>query len=625
MTDVPNNNADRPPRTLRTKIAEDPVYLEMFDQAQKLAESLLDSNVPFRKHLPHYTDHSSNHMRRIEEALDRMLFPREDQSASLASFDPTPAEAAFLLASVWLHDIGMVYGIFEDEKATEGKDIDWETIRTDHEIRASRYIQHHWRQHCSWSNVEKINLAEICVHHRRKHRFESFAPEFGRDRNGRQIRLRILGALLRLADACHIDATRTPECLRNFFDSVGMPVESKSHWGLPLLVESVDFNHSLKTIDLKCYFPRVSRHGTATIDFGVLVDRLADGLREELASVIPYLAPFWNVDFKDVAVTRICPDAMSNSMNHVRRNWANLLTTVARSGSEAASMVAALVLAACEGQRDIPREEVASILDFALKLHPHNLLIRKIDRDVRDVMGESESNVRKLVECKRRYLKHRQAECNRVAVLASSIIDSDDCLVFYGFSHIVATLISRHLIGHRGRIVVVHGPLHDDDRRENETERLEVELQNAGLDYVTVEMAHLPEIFSRLRREINQFKVFLGTRGVFNGGDVLGATGSALIAMAAKTHDGKVFVLAEEDKRAADSETKAIMEKLLNEHAEFLVQQGDVNSRSYQAQVPVDRLPPSRYDEIIGIEPLNQRSLVGGESGRDPLGPESLR
>jgi translation initiation factor 2B subunit (eIF-2B alpha/beta/delta family) len=221
--------------------------------------------------------------------------------------------------------------------------------------------------------------------------------------------------------------------------------------------------------------------------------------------------------------------------------------------------------------------------------------------EVRAALEKDGSSTESIVRCKKEYLKRRQQECNQVASRAKAKIDSDDWLVIFGFSHAVMTLLTEQLLGHRGTILIVRAPQPSPGAlAPDETLRIMEKLKASGLSYRLVDMGTLPEIFTRLRKNGQFIKVLLGTRGIFNGGDVLGAVGSSLIALAAKAHSGTVLVLAESDKRAVDRQTTEEMERLLYERADLLVSLHHQNADHWN--VPVDRLTNKMYDEIIGCD-----------------------
>ena len=67
--------------------------------------------------MPFYTDHGEGHCQRVEEIVDQIVLgpPGARHAVDDHAFVPTPEEATYLLSAIWLHDIGMIYGIFPDE------------------------------------------------------------------------------------------------------------------------------------------------------------------------------------------------------------------------------------------------------------------------------------------------------------------------------------------------------------------------------------------------------------------------------------------------------------------------------------------------------------------------------
>lgn len=204
--------------TLRECVYMDQVCTWRFSQALELSKYLyrLEGN---RQLMPFYTDHGPPHCERVEAIIDQILFgsPGDYVSLDHGAFIPSPEEAAYLLSAIWLHDIGMIYGIFPDETLT-GLDIDWEQYRDKHELRSVEYICTQWHQNRDhWREHQQIALGQICIYHRRRHSLATMALAHSRGSDGQPIRFRELAALLRLGDACHVDQTRVPMELRNLF------------------------------------------------------------------------------------------------------------------------------------------------------------------------------------------------------------------------------------------------------------------------------------------------------------------------------------------------------------------------------------------------------------------------
>jgi hypothetical protein len=64
----------------------------------------------------HFTPHETSHCQALENYADQIIWG----SGALGPNDflPTAEEAMYLLSAIWLHDIGMLYGIM-DGKMTQ--------------------------------------------------------------------------------------------------------------------------------------------------------------------------------------------------------------------------------------------------------------------------------------------------------------------------------------------------------------------------------------------------------------------------------------------------------------------------------------------------------------------------
>ena len=198
---------ERDVRTLREMVRLNPVCAQRFDEALRLANGLFKRDDCIQ--LPYYTPHDATHCEAVEKYLNQIIWG----SAEIGPCDflPTPEEAMYLLSAAWLHDIGMLYGIFHGENA---EDLAYHasrihTVRNEHEMRSLKYIQNEWHLECWPSSQAKTWLSNICAFHRRHRPIGEFEPvQILSELDGRPIRLVVLAALLRLADACHEDQSR---------------------------------------------------------------------------------------------------------------------------------------------------------------------------------------------------------------------------------------------------------------------------------------------------------------------------------------------------------------------------------------------------------------------------------
>lgn len=96
-----------------------------------------------------YPPHDHIHSIWVENTLDRLLLGPEGFKKGLSC-----DEIFLLLASVWLHDIGMIPDLFNDDKDPKSEEDmrEWdEKVRNEHADRSARYIN---------ENCEDLGLTE---------------------------------------------------------------------------------------------------------------------------------------------------------------------------------------------------------------------------------------------------------------------------------------------------------------------------------------------------------------------------------------------------------------------------------------------------------------------------------
>jgi translation initiation factor 2B subunit (eIF-2B alpha/beta/delta family) len=602
----------KPSRRLRDIVFSDGECGRLFDQAERLCQGLFDLKEG-RVMIPFFTDHGPLHCHRVEDILNRIVFLAEFNLDDPRMFSPTPEEAMYLLAAAWVHDIGMIYGIFPGE--TLDKQIRWEQYREDHERRSAKFIRTEWKIECDWNDVERMWLAELCMYHRHRHSLESLVSTVP-GRSGATIRLRQLAALLRLADACHVDKIRAPIDMKNLFRSFGMPVRATEHWGLASLIHDVLFDHDTRTIRVHCYLPRPREYGTATVDFHPVVKRIAQAIERELTTVIPYLSAYANTDFKSVVPETATLISIDDVDEFLRRIWPCVLA-LTTSASEGACMGAAVVESYLRDLAEVPRKELLEVLVEMKRLHPYNFLLRRLALDIeatlqRDIPADVSGRHLELAAMRQylnRFLDERRAARSRVAEAVSAHIDPDDTLIIYGYSSMLLHLLTEVLKGHCGRVLMVRCRQSGQDLAvEEEHERMTNALRRVHLSFREVEMASLCQILGHFRKGGTKAKILLGASGILADNDVLAPMGSAMIASAARDCRIPVLVLAEREKKLPKGAMDVEMERLLADQAAALISTSreDATSaagdRGSEAITPIDRLTPDMYDLLVGVE-----------------------
>ena len=196
----------------------------------KLDNIIKHSKILFKKdvlHHQYYTLHGNDHSRAIISKLDKLVVGIGSNN------DLTKAEIFYLLASVYLHDVGMLIPYPEDEERVKANITQKkkpftkeDLIRDEHNIRSGKYIVEH-ETDLKLDHVESECVKLICE----GHRLVDLTTDYYNDRlvDDERIRVRLLAALLRFSDELDISYKRAPTVLMDIFKEE-MPDFSKLHW-----------------------------------------------------------------------------------------------------------------------------------------------------------------------------------------------------------------------------------------------------------------------------------------------------------------------------------------------------------------------------------------------------------
>jgi len=171
----------------------------------------------------YYTDHGIGHVQRViskRESLDQFLCPPINQK-----------EAFVLLVAVYFHDIGMFLGRRELEDPRQ--------VRAEHHTRSAEIIQ--WLNDEHYLDIDDLEL-RIIKKIVEAHRVTDLQQLAENQRiEGTDIRTRLLGALLRIADSCDCDRSRAPKAIFDLFYE-HIPPGSRQYWQVHFPVTDVSFN-----------------------------------------------------------------------------------------------------------------------------------------------------------------------------------------------------------------------------------------------------------------------------------------------------------------------------------------------------------------------------------------------
>ncbi|MFH1893816.1 MAG: response regulator [Candidatus Zixiibacteriota bacterium] len=198
------------------------------------------------------------------------------------------AETFCLIAAAYLHDIGMIYPL-RDRGVSEIGEEEVNEIRERHEIASAEYINEHQRV-LYLESYEVPILQLICKGHRRK---SEISGEDYKDDNAfrtQQVRVRLLTALLRIADELDLDHRRAPENdLAHSFHYGFLGKVSLFHWVKHHHTTSIHFE-SLETGTQKIVRVNIGLRGKTKRACDALWCHINEPVSSEIRKLNPHFA-----------------------------------------------------------------------------------------------------------------------------------------------------------------------------------------------------------------------------------------------------------------------------------------------------------------------------------------------
>lgn len=220
-----------------------------------------------------FTPHGAPHCQAVEDLLHHLI--PDELYCQL-----TEDERFFLLSSAWLHDIGMIRGIMGEELES----VTDEQIREEHHTRSEQFIIRNYRE-IGVEEPEKEAFGLLSRYHRRRCPLIE-CPEEINIPNHNSVRLRLLAAYLRLADALHIDQTRAPDAQYAISLAYDIPSKSKLHWLRSKFVLGIDVSVEKKEISvhLKSPINEIETHGNKPNAMERTLESIYDLIVQDLAA-----------------------------------------------------------------------------------------------------------------------------------------------------------------------------------------------------------------------------------------------------------------------------------------------------------------------------------------------------
>ncbi|SHG34994.1 hypothetical protein SAMN02745206_03722 [Desulfacinum infernum DSM 9756] len=267
-------------------------YAEKLDRIRHAVRKLIADCESMFPQLAGYTPHGPEHFERVENIIHRLIPGDKVEKLKMR-------ERFYLLASAWIHDVGMLRGLFGDEEHDRLKYSD-DRIRREHHKRSEIFIVNHFSR-LDIDYNDSPALALLAHYHRRAEDLNRCPMEF--PVNNDTVALRLLAAYLRLADSLDIDQSRSPASDYAICIAYNIPIESKLHWIKSRLVSGIAIEPEAHKIIIHFKEPHrpsllkeLQKANLTDKDIAIVIQNLArlrkmviDDLLEELNSVKNFL------------------------------------------------------------------------------------------------------------------------------------------------------------------------------------------------------------------------------------------------------------------------------------------------------------------------------------------------
>ncbi len=231
--------------------------------------------------LAFYTPHGPKHFEMVEDNFHKLI-PDDDATRHLEE-----EERFYLLASAWLHDIGMYRSVAREVWQS---DLDDNEIRERHHITSAKYLVSNFTC-CGVKEIDKDFLATLCLYHRRIEDIDECPTQKSVGVDNKSFKLKLLAAYLRLADSLDIGPSRTPTPAYAICLAYNIPQESKIHWIKSRIISGIFIDPASHRITVEFNEPKFDNgysSNTKNTVFGKLdyvIDLVMKDLNEELNSV----------------------------------------------------------------------------------------------------------------------------------------------------------------------------------------------------------------------------------------------------------------------------------------------------------------------------------------------------
>ena len=620
-----------------------------FREVDTLAGDIFDERIKTRFRFYHRFDVflSDDHAKAVEETLDALIFGTRDGELTpgTESFTPSPQEFMYLVAATRLRCLGLLWGLFPDRErkapAKEDATFDnsqpteppWETgggcvdsLQVQHLIetfpsRSIEYLRDYWKFK-SWSESDKAILCSLLACYLPSVPVPDIPERIG------DIRVRELALLLRVATSCTVGKSVCPLEVRLRMKPDSFCDLRKTHLAPVDWIVETFFDHGRNLFEIRANIPAVQRipdprEGAslpiAYVDYAPALDFLGTVIQEVFDTASPSLENYRNTCIRTVRVESyyMAREAKREAEAFLPNQWA-LPLAAAVNASEVAGMTALVLRSFCKfgfNEDNVGfREQVAQVCEAVEQMHPCNVLILELVAMIRDHStswgGEpSEEQIKGFESLLDHYLIERADAGDGVAneaVKSEVLIGLDaqqvNYVIVYGYGRCVLSTLRK--ADFLGEVLLIDVPDHVRGRWVGqESDRIREALDLCDIRYRNVQLAALPVVLRRAKREGKSFVFLTGTRCVLreaNAADeFLCPVGTWQIASVVNANGGETVALGESAKVVADASVIA-----------------DIRQRLDQVSREIDSRPWVQVDVLTHGQEIKKKSdcLSGSRS-----------
>ena len=435
---------------------------------------------------------------------------------------------------------------------------------------------------------------------------------------GEPVRIKVIAALLRITDACHVDKSRVPGKLRALYDSLGMPPEEVCFWGKPELVSRVRFQHPDGKIVIESLVPDQFDFQRGKFDFEEIIELVRKDIEEELRSVQTVLLTYNNTAVKEVTKeVNILPALDVEAPRRYLGVWPYFLKKPYSATEGAVSLAQMLLFEIAETQNfgDPWRARIRGMIREVIRWRPYDSVVFKLNNEINEILSQKQarSSVQERLKVYlNQFLENICIKCNRMAERAIPLVKSEDVLFLFGYSINIVKFLQAIKRSHSGDVYVVDSRSSDSHLQfdPHENEQITAFLEENGFKVHSIRLIGLSQILDDLKRTKTLSKIMLGTHSVLNMGSehyLLCKEGSKGLCLIGRDGGAEIMAFAETNK-FVDIEKKEDIEYFAVQGFSYSQENGSVKvaSKVERTGIQMDVIPKSFIDYLITEEGIYQ-------------------